>query len=195
VVLSIDTVPRKLHLLDEHEFAALYAKNYQSLLGYALRRCQSPDDAADVVAETFTIAWRRADDMPSGDEARLWLYGVARRVVANHSRGERRHSIKTAMLRDELASAPAVVPARLEDTPVAQAFGELPDGDRELLALVAWEGLGNAEIAKVLGCSRNAVSIRLHRARKRFARVLRAAGIDQERAVHAAQFTLEGDHL
>jgi RNA polymerase sigma-70 factor (ECF subfamily) len=195
VVLSIDTVPRKLHLLDEQEFAAVYAKNYQPLLGYALRRCQSPDDAADVVAETFTVAWRRADDLPPVDEARLWLYGVARRVVANHLRGERRHSIKTAMLRDELASAPAAAPARLEDTPVAQAFGKLPDGDRELLALVAWEGLGNAEIAKVLGCSRNAVSIRLHRARKRFARVLRAAGIDQERAVHAAKFTLEGDHL
>lgn len=195
MVPSIDTVPRKLHLLDEHEFAAVYAKNYQPLLGYALRRCQSPEDAADVVAETFTVAWRRADDLPPGDEARLWLYGVARRVVANHLRGERRHSIKTAMLRDELASASAAAPARLGDTPVAQAFGKLRDADRELLGLVAWEGLGNAEIATVLGCSRNAVSVRLHRARKRFARVLRAAGIDQEHAVRAAQFTLEGDHL
>jgi RNA polymerase sigma-70 factor, ECF subfamily len=194
VVLSIDTVPRKLRPLDEHEFAAVYAKNYRPLLGYALRRCPSPDDAADVVAETFTVAWRRADDVPPGDQARLWLYGVARRVVANHLRGERRHAIKTAMLRDELASVSAV-PARLEDTPVARAFATLPDGDRELLALVAWEGLGTAEIATVLGCSRNAVSIRLHRARKRFARVLRAAGIDQERAAHATRFTLEGDHL
>jgi RNA polymerase sigma-70 factor, ECF subfamily len=72
-----------------------------------------------VVAETFTIAWRRADDMPPGDEARLWLYGVARRV-ANHLRGRRLHSIKTAMLRDELATAPVAAPAPLGDTPVAQ---------------------------------------------------------------------------
>jgi DNA-directed RNA polymerase specialized sigma24 family protein len=72
--------------LDEDEFAAVYAKTYRSLLGYALRRCHSPDDAADVVAETFTIAWRRAADLPAGDEARLWLYGVARRVLANHLR-------------------------------------------------------------------------------------------------------------
>jgi RNA polymerase sigma-70 factor, ECF subfamily len=195
VVVSIDTVLRKPHPLDEHEFAAVYAKNYRPLLGYALRRCPSPDDAADVVAETFTIAWRRADDLPSGDEARLWLYGVARRVLANQRRGERRHSIKTAMLRDELAATPAIVPTTPQDTPVARAFAAMPDRDRELLALVAWEGLGNAEIATVLGCSRNAVSVRLHRARKRFARALRAAGIDQERAVHAARFTLEGDQL
>jgi Sigma-70 region 2 len=51
------------------EFAVVYAKTYRSLLGYALRRCHSPDDAADVVAETFTIAWRRASDLPPGDEA------------------------------------------------------------------------------------------------------------------------------
>lgn len=178
--------------MDEDEFAAVYAKTYQSLLGYALRRCHSPDDAADVVAETFTVAWRRADDLPPGDEARLWLYGVARRVLANHLRGERRHAIKTAMLRDELAAAPAAAAPPLEGTPVAQVFGDLPDGDRELLALVAWEGLGNAEIAKVLGCSRNAVSIRLHRARKRFARALRAAGIDRAQALHCQ---LEGSQL
>jgi RNA polymerase sigma-70 factor (ECF subfamily) len=84
--------------LDEDEFATIYSENYQPLLGYALRRCRSPDDAADVVAETFTVAWRRSDDVPAGEETRLWLYGVARRVLANHHRGERRHSIKTAML-------------------------------------------------------------------------------------------------
>ncbi|GAA4620523.1 RNA polymerase sigma factor [Actinoallomurus vinaceus] len=178
--------------MDKDEFAAVYERNYRSLLGYALRRCHSPDDAADVVAETFATAWRRADDLPPGDEARLWLYGVARRVLANHRRGERRHAIKTAMLRDELATEPTASSEAPDGTPVAQVFRDLPDRDRELLALVAWEGLGNAEIAKVLGCSRNAVSIRLHRARKRFAHALRAAGVDQTQAVHAANPTFQG---
>ncbi|WP_433177123.1 RNA polymerase sigma factor [Actinoallomurus sp. CA-150999] len=99
--------------LDKDEFAAVYGQNYRPLLGYALWRCHSPDDAADVVAETFAIAWRRADDLPPGDETRLWLYGAARRVLANHRRGERRHAIKTAMLRDELA----VLPTASSDTP------------------------------------------------------------------------------
>ncbi|MFB4300832.1 RNA polymerase sigma factor [Actinomadura sp. NTSP31] len=159
--------------MDKEEFAAVYATTYRGLLGYALRRCDTPDDAADVVAETFTIAWRRAADIPAGDGARLWLYGVARRVLANHRRGVQRHAHKTAALRAEL-SAPAH-----DDSPVAEVFRTLPDRDRELLTLVAWEGLTVPEIAAVLGCSRNAASIRLHRARKRFARALQAAGIDQ----------------
>lgn len=116
-------------------------------------------------------------------------------MLANHLRGERRHWIKTAMLRDELSTAPAAAPGPLEGTPVTRVFQDLPDGDRELLALVAWEGLGNAEIATVLGCSRNAVSIRLHRARKRFARALRAAGVDQAQAVHATRCEPEGSRL
>lgn len=160
--------------MDKEEFAAVYATTYRGLLGYALRRCDTPEDAADVVAETFTIAWRRAADVPSGDAARLWLYGVARRVLANHRRGVQRHAHKTAALRAGLTA-----PVHDDDSPVAEVFATLPERDRELLTLVAWEGLSVPEIAAVLGCSRNAVSIRLHRARKRFARALRAAGVDQ----------------
>jgi RNA polymerase sigma-70 factor, ECF subfamily len=159
--------------MDEDEFAAVYAATYKAMLAYALRRSDTPEDAADVVAETFATAWRRAADMPAGDEARLWLYGVARRVLANHRRGVLSHSRKTALLRAEL---PEAAPAR-DDSPVIDVFRALPDRDRELLSLVAWEGLAVSEIATVLGCSRNAVSIRLHRARRRFARALRAAGV------------------
>ncbi|MFF5265115.1 RNA polymerase sigma factor [Actinomadura viridis] len=177
--------------MDEDEFAAVYAATYKPLLGYALRRCDSPEDAADVVAETFTVAWRRAAEMPSGDEARLWLYGVARRVLANHRRGARRHATKTSALREELAAVP---PPR-DRSDIAEVFGGLPDRDRELLSLVAWEGLSNAEIATVLGCSRNAVSIRLHRARKRFARALRAAGIDHPGTAASARPVLQRSEL
>ncbi|GAA4976956.1 hypothetical protein GCM10023334_103440 [Nonomuraea thailandensis] len=63
-------------LVEIYEFA------YEFILGYVLRRCPRPKDAADVVAETFTTAWRRIEELPEGDEARLWLYGVARRVLA-----------------------------------------------------------------------------------------------------------------
>jgi RNA polymerase sigma-70 factor (ECF subfamily) len=169
--------------MGEDEFTAVYSATYKPLLGYALRRCDSPEDAADVVAETFAIAWRRAAEMPAGDQARLWLYGVAHRVLANHRRGVRRNTIKAAALRAELSAGAPLRPApEGDDSAIAEVFRGLPDRDRELLALVAWEGLSNAEIATVLGCSRNAVSIRLHRARKRLARALRSAGIDDPSA-------------
>src|SRR3984885_8000211 len=84
-------------------FEVVYAAHRGPILGYVLRRTDNPDDAADVIAETFLTAWRRLEDMPRDPQARLWLYGVARRVLANHHRGERRRSALTDRLRAELA--------------------------------------------------------------------------------------------
>jgi RNA polymerase sigma factor (sigma-70 family) len=158
-------------------FEAIYTAYHGQVLGYALRRTGSPDDAADVIAETFLTAWRRLDEMPSGPQARLWLYGVARRVLANHYRGERRRSALADRLRGELAAAYLSPEYSGELALIAAAFGRLPERQRELLALNAWEGLDYGQIAVVLGCSRNAVRVRLHRARSRFATEL-AAGPD-----------------
>jgi RNA polymerase sigma factor (sigma-70 family) len=149
-------------------FEAVYAACHAPVLGYALRRTASPDDAADVIAETFLTAWRRLDEMPAGPQARLWLYGVARRVLANHHRGERRRSALAERLRGELAAAYLPPEYSGELGRISLAFGRLPERERELLALNAWEGLDYGQIAVVLGCSRNAVRIRLHRARGRF---------------------------
>lgn len=159
-------------------FEEVYAANRARILGYALRRTSDPQDAADVLAETFLTAWRRLDDIPPGAQARLWLYGVARRVLANHHRGERRRSALAADLGSRLRDVPAAHDMAGGDLAgVAAAFRGLPEGDRELLSLVGWEGLDHGEIAIVLGCSRNAVRIRLHRARRRFARALERADV------------------
>ncbi|MEU6724600.1 sigma-70 family RNA polymerase sigma factor [Nonomuraea wenchangensis] len=172
-------------------FVEIYESAYEPILGYVLRRCQHPEDAADVVAETFTTAWRRIEELPEGDEARLWLYGVARRALANHRRGEQRHEQRTAALRERLAASPALArPPEDEMSQMGRVFRGLPDDDRELLSLVAWEALDHGQIARMLGISRNAVRIRLYRARKRFARGLAKAGIDHPRTV-----ALEGSSL
>jgi RNA polymerase sigma factor (sigma-70 family) len=157
-------------------FEALYAANHAPILGYALRRTANPDDAADILSETFLTAWRRLDELPLGDAARLWLYGGARRVLANYYRGERRRSALADRLRTELASS--YVPSELdgESAEITAALRRLPPRHRELLTLNAWEGLDYGEIATVLGCSRNAARIRLHRARIRLAAELASAG-------------------
>ncbi|MGH3211870.1 MAG: RNA polymerase sigma factor, partial [Trebonia sp.] len=149
--------PRTEQAAREVRFEAVYAANHVSVLGYALRRTTSPDDAADILAETFLTAWRRLDELPSGDEARLWLYGVARRVLANFYRGERRRSALADRLRAELSYS-YVPPEPTGDTArLAQALRRLPEQDRELLTLAAWEGLDYGQIAVVFACSRNAV--------------------------------------
>jgi RNA polymerase sigma-70 factor (ECF subfamily) len=151
-------------------FEALYRAHYRDLLAYVLRRA-APDMAADLVAETFLVAWRRIDELPT-DKARLWLFGVARRVLANHHRSLRRTADLAARLRNELASVTAS--AEPDAAPyVSRAFDQLSEADQEILRLVAWEELTPREVAVVLGCTVSTARVRLHRARRRFASALR----------------------
>lgn len=149
-------------------FEDLYAAHRSRVFGYVLRRA-GPDDASDIIAETFLTAWRRLDEIPAGKEARLWLYAVARRVMANHRRGERRRSELANRLRRELSTVEIADEQTADLDELAAAFSRLSEADREVLALEAWEQLDPGEIAAVLGCSRNAARIRLHRARRRLA--------------------------
>ncbi|MET8833450.1 RNA polymerase sigma factor [Micromonospora sp. NPDC004540] len=155
----------------EHEdrFRRVYAADFEPLLAYALRRVAQPEDAADVVAETFLVAWRRRRDLPADAEVRLWLYGVARRVLANHHRGGIRRQRLGERLRQRITSAVgadpgSAVPERLAVRAALARLGEL---DREVLLLTVWEGLEPREAAEVLGVSPAAVRTRLSRARAR----------------------------
>ena len=149
-------------------FEAAYRELYDPICGYVLRRVRRPEDAAEAIAETFATLWRRFDACPQGHELRPWLFGVARRVIANQRRSERRRTALGERLVANLdpAALGAVDPAG-ETSALARAFGSLSDSDRELLSLTAWEGLTREELAVALGTSRAAVRLRLHRARKR----------------------------
>ncbi|MFP5319991.1 MAG: RNA polymerase sigma factor [Acidimicrobiia bacterium] len=146
-----------------------YRAHRGAVLAYLLRRCPSAADAHDALAETFLVAWRRPEQVPDGDAAvRLWLYGVARRVLANQRRAERRRRRLSERLQahpgDELVPGPDEAGTERE---VLRVLSRLGERDREILLLSAWEGLSHAEIAAVLGCSENASAVRLHRARAR----------------------------
>jgi RNA polymerase sigma-70 factor, ECF subfamily len=147
-------------------FEAVYRELYAPICGYALRRVREPEDAAEVIAETFATLWRRFDRCPQGDELRPWLFGVARRVLANQRRGERRRSALSERLAANVDPETALYPDE-SPTELARAFASLSDSDRELLSLVAWEGLTREELAVALGTNRAAARLRLHRARKR----------------------------
>jgi RNA polymerase sigma-70 factor (ECF subfamily) len=136
------------------------------LLAYALRRTENAADAEDVVAETLLVAWRRQRDLPGGEEAIPWLYGVARRVLANQRRGQARRRRLEQLLR------PLIRQSTQQGEPepvhaVLAAMRRLSPGDQEVLRLAAWEDLSHAQIAIALRCSENAAALRLHRARRR----------------------------
>jgi RNA polymerase sigma factor (sigma-70 family) len=169
--LAEEALPRELA---EARFSRLYQDHEREILRYALRRSEEAEDAADVVAETFLVAWRRLGDVPLGEEARLWLYATARRVLANQKRGVKRRTRLAERLRQELRrQLPAPAPG--ERGEVLEALAALREGDRELLMLVGMEELTPNQAARVLGISTVAARTRLHRARRRL-RALLAEG-------------------
>ncbi len=157
-------------------FRALVDCHLDPVWRFARRRCDSAEDADDIVAETFAVAWRRRADLPPGEEVGLWLFGVARRVLANQRRTlERRERLHVRLAAVAPSDPPAADPADadLGDRPrLADALDRLDPDDRDLLVLRAWDGLAVQDIAVLLGCTPNAASIRLHRARGRLAALL-----------------------
>lgn len=157
---------------DASRFRRAFDRNYRALLAYALRRTSGWSDAEDVVGETFTVVWRRISKLPADEgEQRLWLYGIARKVLANQHRSTARaRRLNERVQTREQIESPAADASIEEDADVAEALdalGELSERDRELVTLALWEELSNSEIAKVTGTSAANVSVRLHRAKKR----------------------------
>lgn len=160
-------------------FGKLYREQARAILGYALRRTETPEDASDVVAETFLVAWRRLDEVPLGRGERLWLYAVARRVTANIRRAEGRRTRLSERLAEMLPAELAIHPQPDgKASEVLRAMAGLGDEERELLLLVTWDELSPSEAAKVLGLTQIAARSRLHRARRK----LRALLEEQESA-------------
>ena len=156
-------------------FDALFTEHQRAVLAYTMRRTPTLADAEDAASETFVIAWRKFDSVPA-DAPVPWLYAVARRVLANQRRGNGRRERLASLLKvEDDVPTPLRVGEDL-DGPVFEALSSLSPADQEVLRLVAWEELGNQEMAQVLGISANAVAIRLHRARTRFAAAISKFG-------------------
>ena len=163
-------------LREETLFASLYHRHHRAIRDFCRRRVPK-DVVDDVVAETFLIAWRRIDDIPRGDGAVLWLYGVAYRVIGNHWRSAARRR----RLEDRLRVINGGVASEVDDAVVGadqrrlvlDAAARLNDKDADVLRLAAWEQLSTADIAAVLGIAPNAVKQRLHRAKQHLGREYR----------------------
>jgi RNA polymerase sigma factor (sigma-70 family) len=149
-------------------FDALFASYSADIVSYCTWRAASASDAQDAVAEVFLAAWRRLDELPADDAARVWLYATARRVIANQRRASRRRVALQERLELEASRPQDALESNDEQTLVLTALRRLEARDREVLLLAEWEGLSAAQIAAVLGCLTVTARGRLHRARRRF---------------------------
>jgi RNA polymerase sigma-70 factor (ECF subfamily) len=178
-------------------FETVAAAVYEPLQRYLGRRA-APEDAADVLSETLTTVWRRLDAVPT-DDPLPWCYGVARRCLANHRRGDRRREQLNARLHvvgarsggDSTNEADPQLAVERSDPDLAAAIDHLSESEREIVHLWAWERLEPREIAVVLDLSANAVSVALSRAKRKLAAELGdrqdSEGTGQETDGHAVE--------
>lgn len=177
VVASDKMVDQRVADVFAPRLEAAFEDHRAALLAFVRRRIDT-DLADDVISETFAIAWRKRDELP--EEPLPWLFAIARHAISNQLRSAQRRTRLLDRLSAEQplhGSDPATdLDWRLR---LADAFDALNEADREVLMLVAWEGLRPSEGARVLGCSTPAFRVRLHRARRKLER-----GIENDGDAH-----------
>lgn len=150
--------------------AAWYRADAPRLLAYLTHRTDN-ETAQDVLQDTFALAYRKWEDVP--DPATGWLFGAARRLLANQRRGARRRDALLQRLAETRLAGPGYVDDRPSD--LIELLSQLSARDREVLTLSAWYDLSTEQAAQALGCSPQTYKVRLHRARRRLADTLAAA--------------------
>jgi RNA polymerase sigma factor (sigma-70 family) len=176
-MLPVDDPPNAVPDIHRHRFERCFRDHYAQMLAFSMRRVSGREIAEDVVADTFAVAWRRRDRIP--DPALPWLYAIAGHVIANQYRStRRRHDLDMRLAHEAGAVARGPDPAESlgRRDAFSAAFALLGEPEREVLRLIAWDGLDTRDAARVLGCSPGAFRVRLHRARRKLAKQLEAAG-------------------
>ncbi len=174
---------------DEAQLRALYCDYFSTIYNYVARRVEVRADVDGVVHDVFMVAWTHLQDVPpAGDESKWWLLATARRVTATYLRGQSRRQRLNLRLIGEPGSA--TTSGEEHSGELLEQLRRLPECDQELIKLVYWDGLSDAEAALVLGQSRSATAVRLHRAKRKLRRLLvaeseQASLADRRGAAHA----------
>jgi RNA polymerase sigma factor (sigma-70 family) len=166
---------RSMGYSDNIQFEALYRAHARDIYAYCLRRTNS-DEAKDATADVFVVAWRRIKELPDGEEALPWLFGVSRKVLANRTRSDRRRDRLGAKLAGQRqTNVPGLEPQIVrneEHAALLAALAKLPHKDQEILRLIEWDGLTREQVAEMQYVSKAAIDKRVNRAYKRMARTL-----------------------
>ncbi len=164
--------------LQDHRtfFESLYSDTYEFVSKYCRQRAPTPEDAEDALSATYLVAWRRIHEAAGINNHLAWLYGVARRVLANQRRSAMRHRRLQQRIFDRSVrtgtSIPTQVEAAVQLEAIERAVESLRALDKLILRLAAYEGLSYQSIAEQTGLTKSAVRSRLHRARKTLFRKL-----------------------
>jgi RNA polymerase sigma-70 factor (ECF subfamily) len=164
---------------EQDAFASLLQRHQAALLRYATHLLGPGDSAEDAVQETFLRLLREARTLVGNETLAPWLFRVCRNLCADVQRKEvrmqQRH--QRVAVPDIEPPGPLTLEVDEERSKVRQLLGELPEREREVLILKVLEGKSFREIQTLLGVSLHEVFTTAHRALRRLAVSLRAAGL------------------
>lgn len=155
--------------MDSREFTEHYRAYLPAISKFFAYRT-SASEVEGLAAEVFSIAWQKRDKAPAGHEL-PWLFRIANNVLLNHRRKEQRRFVLPLIVTDLIA--PSADDLAIANLTIKAAWSKLKPGDRMILSLIALEGLEIEEVSKLLKLSKNAVTIRFHRAKKNFTEIMK----------------------
>lgn len=166
---------------DADRIGSIVEANSTDLLAFFLRRVETPEDAADLLGDALLVFWRRAESIPSDSmEARMWMFGIARNLVAAHGRTTRRRSALLDKLRRQLRGAEESAPWD-DHLDVRALIRRLSETDQEIIRLSYWDGFTLKQAAQILGMPEGTIRSRHHRARESLRRMLTDADLASPR--------------
>ena len=168
----------------EDGFCEVFDRYAPAILRYAQRRLGSREAAQDVVSDTFTAAWRHWGGRPAPEVLLPWLYAIAGNAVRDQWRSAQRQRRLAGRLSALRAAGHSADPGEgvVLGRSIGQAFAALPEADREVLRLVAWEGQTDARmLGLALGLRPASARSRVLRARRRLRALLDEA---EDRRAH-----------
>lgn len=157
---------------DDGAFEELLTRHYQSVYRLAYRFLYDSPEAEDITQEVFLRVFRAAQTYSPKAKFSTWLYTITKNLCFNELRKKR--SVTVFSIEDEvLPELPSMDESpvlRLEEEEVKKrvldAVKELPANLRIAVLLLKYHGLSYEEVAEILGCTVNAVKLRVHRAKK-----------------------------
>ncbi len=169
---------------DPQAFRELYDRWATTLAAYFYRRVHSHDVTADLLAETFAVAFESADRFrDEGRPGGAWLYGIARIELSQYFRRQqtelraiRRLGVEIPAVDDESAAAiEQLVVTNGYRAQLAEALGRIPESERDAVELRIVAELDYAEIAARLQCTEGAARVRVHRGLARLTQLMEAS--------------------
>ena len=173
--MSTSARPESPVLSEPSEVAAVYRDNVKAISSFFARRCAEPQAVADLTSETFVGAITSFSTFdPRRGSARAWLFGIARRVYADHcaavasaDKASGRLAAQLILDEDEIEQLAARIDAQAEGRRLLARCARLPAPDRAAIELVDLSGLSFREAGSILQVSSGALRVRLFRARAR----------------------------